>query len=286
MSSYFLSGDATDPAYINVRDSPNLVEAKAFVESLWLRYQAIADTNHLSDARNHFLQRFWEMYLACTLIERGIEVHRVGDAGPEFYFLEQGRRVWVEAVAPTAGEGADQVPDIVPGEAFMVPSEKVVLRFTNAYRTKSLKFHDDVKKGRVNEDDLILLAINSRGVPHGPFGGDMPFFLKAFLPFGNLTLEIDRRTRRVVDRYHKHRPVIMKKNQSSVGTAGFLDPESGPFVGVLHSAVDCANQPLKLGDDFHLLHNPSASWGLPIERFEWCTQYEYAENELRLLVAR
>ena len=108
MSSFFQAGHATDPAYRNVRDSPNLTDAKAFVESLWPRYEHLADSNCRSDARNHFLQRFWEMYLACALTQRGFTLHKVGNAGPEFYFLDGDRRVWVEAVAPTQGDGPDR----------------------------------------------------------------------------------------------------------------------------------------------------------------------------------
>jgi hypothetical protein len=281
MSSFFLPGNATDPAYVNVRDSPNLTDAKAFVDSLWPRYQHLADTNCRSDARNHFLQRFWEMYLACTLSERGFALYKVGDAGPEFYFVYEGRRIWVEAIAPTQGDGPDHVPAIVPGQAYTVPSEKVVLRFTSAFRTKSLKLAADIAKGLIGDDDLVLLAINSRGIPHAPYGADMPFFLKAFLPFGNLTLELNTQTRQVVDRYHTYRPSIEKQNASSVGTAPFLDLQSQSFVGVLHSAVDCANRPANLGADFQVLHNPLARVPLPRDLFAWCVQYEHAENELR-----
>lgn len=280
MSSFFIPGHATDPAYVNVRDSPNLTDAKAFVESLWPRYQHLADSNCRSDARNHFLQRFWEMYLACALSERGFNLYKVSNAGPEFYFVDRGRRIWVEAVAPTQGEGPDRVPDIIPGEAFTVPSDKIVLRFTNAFHVKSLKLVEDIAKGLVGTDDLLLLAINCRGIPHAPYGADMPFFLKAFLPFGNLTLELDTRTRKVVDRYHTYRPAIAKQNTSLVETAPFLDAHSNSFIAVLHSAVDCANRPASLGADFQVLHNPLARCSLPRDLFAWCSQYEYAENGL------
>ena len=281
MSSFFLPGETTDQAYVNVRESPNLAEAKRFVESLWPRFQPLADSNFQTDAKNHFLQRFWEMYLACSLMERGLELHKVDDAGLEYYFNEGGRRVWLEAVAPSPGKGPDRVPEIVYGEAYTVPSEKVILRFTSAMRDKLLKIKKDQANGRLMESDRVLLAINSRGIPHGPYGGDMPFFLKACLPFGNLTLELDPKKRQIVDRYHTYRPTIQKQSEGEVRTTTFLDADSAVLIGVLHSAVDCANKPTVLGGDFQLLHNPNAAQPLPRATFSWCEQYEYAENELR-----
>ena len=51
------------------------------------------DPHFREDARHQFLQRFWEMYLACALLERGFNLERVGHEGPEFFFLCEGRRV-------------------------------------------------------------------------------------------------------------------------------------------------------------------------------------------------
>ena len=124
--TFFLSGEATDPGYRNVRDLPHWHDAKAFTEYLWPLYRHLADPNFRTDARNHFNQRFWEMYLACTLIVRGFELHRLGSEGPEFYFIFGGRRVWVEAVAPGPGTGPDRVPETETGKAFTVIFFEVV----------------------------------------------------------------------------------------------------------------------------------------------------------------
>ena len=115
--SFFLPSPTADAGYQNVRDLPHLEEGKLFVESLWPKYQHLADPHFREDARNHFLQRFWEMYLACTLLERGLELHRAGGEGPEFYFLLEGKRTWVEATAPGPGTGPDKVPSQSHGEA-------------------------------------------------------------------------------------------------------------------------------------------------------------------------
>jgi hypothetical protein len=279
-SSYFLPGEATDPGYANVRDSPNLIEAKAFTESLWEIYQPFADKHAQLDAQKHFRERFWEMYVACAFLKRGVQIHKAGDAGPEFYFKVDRRRVWVEAVAPGAGEGPDKVPAIVFGDAYTVPDDKVVLRFTSVVQAKLQKLKSDVSKGLLGEDESVILAINSRGVPHAPYPARIPYFVKAVLPFGNLTLEIDRATKAVMDQYHVYHPEIHKENNAPVSTAIFLDPSSAQIAAVIHSGVDCANRPVSIGAEFDVLHNPSANTPLPRSLFRWCAQHHFSENEL------
>ncbi|MEW6659464.1 MAG: hypothetical protein AB1424_12465 [Thermodesulfobacteriota bacterium] len=110
--SFFLQGKCKDEAYRNVRDDPYFAKGKAYVELLWSRYHDLADRHFRQDARNHFLERFWEMYLAVTLREQGFQLIRVGGKGPEFNFLHKGCKVWVEAIAPGPGDKEeDRVPD-------------------------------------------------------------------------------------------------------------------------------------------------------------------------------
>jgi len=284
--SFFLDGDCTDPAYRNVRDNPrnnsplNLTKAKAFVESLWTRYRGLADKHFRQDAMNHFLERFWEMYLAVTLIERCFQLMRIGGKGPEFYFLHNGRKIWVEAVVPGPGEGEDRVPEIRYGEIYTVPTEKILLRFTNALVEKRNKYKQALQQKIIVPDDLYLLAINSRGIPHGPFGNTMPFFVQAFLPFGNLTALINTRTREVVDTFYQKRENVIKAKGSPVSTTAFLNPDFAFVSAVLNSGVDCVNRPDKLGDDFIILHNPTATHPLDPAVFEWCEQMFFEDDKL------
>ena len=281
--SFFLDGPADDPAYVNVRDLSHLAAYRAFTESLWPHYKHLADDHFLADARNHFLQRFWEMYLACTLIDRGFELHRHGGEGPEFFFNDGAKRVWVEAIAPTAGTGADKVPATVPGECFTTPVDKIVLRFTSALHDKRKKVEIAMAKSIVKRDDAVLLALNSRAIPHAPYGAEMPYIVKAMLPFGALTIGIDRQTRKAVETYHQYRPELLKSNQSPVSTMPFLDPAYSMFTGVIHSGVDCANRPDEMGKDFYLLHNPTAAHSLSPQLFSWGRQVRYVDGALEEL---
>jgi len=279
--SFFLAGDCKDPAYRNVRDNPERPEVRAFVDSLWSQYRDLADKHFRQDARNHFLERFWEMYLAVTLKERGFQLIRVGGKGPEFFFLQNGHKVWVEAVAPRPGEGEDRVPEVrYDGEVQDVPTEKIILRFTNALAEKRNKYNNMLQEQIIAPDDFYLLAINSRGIPHAPYHNTMPFFVQAFLPFGNLTALIDNKTGKIVKTSYQKRENVIKAKGSSVPTTAFLNPEFSFVSAVLHSGVDCANRPAILGDDFSILHNPTASHPFEPSVFQWCKQMFYQDGKL------
>lgn len=280
---FFLPGIAQDISYRNVRDKEHWKTARAFTEELWQIYRPYADDHAQSDAKAHFLQRFWEMYVTCTLIKQGFEIKRVGNEGPEFYFIYEGRRFWVEAIAPGSGNGPDYVPETEPGKAYRVPTDKVLLRFTHALLEKHRKYKIDLEKGIVKPDDQIILAINSRGIPHAPYGSDLPYLIKAFLPFGDLTYAFDRETMELKDQYHQWRENVRKVSGANVPTTCFLSTEYTAFSAAIHSGVDCDNRPLNLGKDFIVLHNPSAANKLPENLFSWCRQYSYIDGSLNVL---
>ena len=268
--SFFVLGDCQDPGYRNVRDLPHYREARDFTESLWRRYRGYEDEHFLQEAKDHFLERFWEMYLAVAFLERGFELSRAGNAGPEFCFTSGNRKIWVEAVAPGPGEGNDRVPELQMGPevASKVPTEKILLRYTNAIVEKRKQYVAALERGTLDESDAYVLAINSRRISHAPFGNTLPFFVQALLPFGPPTILIDRKTGEFGERFYQLRESVTKAKGSAVSTASFLDPQFAFVSAVLHSSVDCANRPSRLGGEFIILHNPSASRSLDRSVFD------------------
>lgn len=281
-SGFFLPGDVPSRAYRNIRDkvAGPAPKARAFIEDLWLRYRGHEDPHFLRDAQTHFLERFWEMYLAVTFMKRDLTPSREGGVGPEFSFRYRERKIWVEAVAPGPGDGEDRVDEPEIGVATDVPTEKILLRFTNALDQKRKRYLAAQTKGIVSDQDCYVLAINSRGIPHAPYGNTLPFFVQALLPFGNATRVIDRTTGQVTDSYYALRETITKAKGSVISTAGFLDPEYSFVSAVLHSGVDCVNRPAALGQDFVVLHNPTARRPMELSAFSWCKQYVYKDGEL------
>jgi hypothetical protein len=267
---------------MNVRDHPRGAKDKRFIEALWPRFQSLADPHFPEDARNHFHQRFWEMYLAVSLLERGFHLQRQGDEGPEFFANVGTHRIWFEAVAPEPGNGPDCVPQLEFGSpiASNEPTEQILLRFTNALAEKQQRYSSALGKGIISPDDSYVLAINSRGIRHAPESNTIPFFIQAFLPFGPLTILIDPGSGKHEEIFYADRSHVTKVSGSSVSTRSFLDSTSSFCSAVLHSAVDCGNYPEPLGGDFSVLHNPMAQHPLNISQFEWCTQYTYQNDRL------
>ena len=277
---FFMPDEGTDLGYLNVRDSPHHEDSRQFVESLWERYKPLADTHFRTDAKNHFQERFWEMYVAVALMERGLKLFRIGGKGPEFYFEISQRRIFVEAIAPGPGTGPDQVPGPQYGVVTRTPTERIILRFTHALVEKRKKYLEALKKGILESDDGYLLAINSRGIHHGAGGNTMPYFVQAFLPFGPLAVALDPKTGNIVDSFHQYRDTVPKESGEDISTKAFLDPQYKFVSAVLHSRVDCVNCPNELGADFCILHNPNADHGIDPLAFSWSKQLDFRDNAL------
>lgn len=275
-----MDGQSLDLGYLNTRDHPLGTEHKQFVEELWRKFSKLADPHFREDARNHFHQRFWEMYLAVALLEHGFDLQRHGNEGPEFYAVVGNSRIWFEATAPGPGEGPDQVPQLRSGEATEVPTEKILLRFTQALDEKRRKYATALRKGIISSKDNYVLAINSRGIRHAPYGNSMPYFVQAFLPIGPLAVSIDVKTLKIKDSFYQYRPGVSKLSGQIISTRTFLDKDAAFCSAVLHSAVDCANYPNQSGDEFSILHNPNALRPLDASVFNWCEQLTCQDNKL------
>ncbi|MFG1179337.1 hypothetical protein [Xanthobacter versatilis] len=83
-------------------------------------YEPYADPDFRHGFARDVDGRFWEMYLGCTLIEAGRNllpiVERKRDGGQlELCVIEDGRRFWIEAIAPRDGDSEpDQVVRPIP----------------------------------------------------------------------------------------------------------------------------------------------------------------------------
>lgn len=283
LESFFQPGPVGDHMYSNVRDYPHLAEARRFVEDLWPEYKHLADMHFLADARNHFLQRFWEMYLGVALVRRGFNLRKAGEAGPEFYFQSERGRVWIEAVAPQPGVGPDAVLQPQLGEVSSVPQERVLLRLTHALSEKLKKYNEAFNKGILKAWECYIVALNSRAIPHASHGSVLPYYLMAYLPIGHPELRIDKQSQRVVDSYFQYRSHVTKRNDEPVCTEAFLRPEYVGISGVLHSSAYATEGSLEMGGDFTFLHNPLATSPLSTSTFPFWRQYLFRDYALQTL---
>jgi len=248
---------ATDDAYNNIRDKEHLRVGKDFVEQLWKTYKHYAEPKFLKGIQEDFHARFWELYLACTLIENCFILRVNKGIGPDILIEDGSQKVWIEAIAPTCGDSEeDKVPEVKYNEVFDFPEEKIILRYTNAISTKCNDFKKNFEKGIVKEEDAYIIAVNGSKILYPE--NDPPLILKSVLPIGYLSILIDTKTMEVIDKAHTYRDSIMKANGAPIGTSFFMDSTYENISGILFSRATLINHPEKNGSDFIFIHNPFA----------------------------
>ena len=284
MNKFFLSCDDCDPGYINIRDQDYRLEDKKFVEQLWSSYKPYADLNFKTDARKHFQERFWEMYLGNTFLNHKFELDQYSQKGPEFYLGINDNRYWIEAISPGAGEGLDAVPEIEYGKplATRVPEYEIILRFRHAIFEKYKKYLDYVEQDIIKNNEPYVIAINSKRIRPILSDPEPPFIIKAVYPFGDLAAVFDTISNGIVDTYHEHRDSIEKKSGENISTDIFLNTEHSGISAVIYSSVDAVNYPNKFGSDFWLVHNKMAENPIPIGTFKFGVECWVKDDELKI----
>jgi|SRR3972149_848028 len=281
--SFFQEGFECNRGYINIRDLSHLSEIKEFVEQLWQEYRPYADIHFRNDAKAHFQERFWEMYLGVTLISHGFTLDAGGTTGPEFYVTNARKKIWWEAIAPGRGEGEDAVPELVYGASVTtkVPAEQIILRLRHAIEEKYGKYQRYLEQDVLNGDDSYVIAVNSTHVHPIVSEIELPYIIKAILPFGNLTVVWDMSENRLIDTFHEYCNSIRKKRGSDVSTDIFFDPRYSGISAVLHSNVDAVNKPVEFGADFVLIHNPCARNPIEPGTFRFGIEYWVEGDKLK-----
>ena len=292
----FMDGDASDPAYRNIRDAKDgpLKAARAHCEYLWIFFQHHADPNFRNELRSNFDARYWEMYLTTSLILAGYAV-TCPKPGPDVGIIYKGQRVWFEATSPTRGaDGApDQIPEIkvvgVGEEAVVhdVPNEKIILRYLNSISVKHKdQYANWLKKGIVSDKDAFVIAVNPREIPFENADTSPPRILQAGYTVGAPYIAINRGTGKATGSGYHFRDHVVKEPKkdakegdepAKVSTGVFQQMEYNSLSALLCSRVDAVNRPGEMGDDFELAPNPHAKVPLP-EGFRLRGVYYYGKS--------
>lgn len=286
MTAFFQPGPAPDSAYVSTRDLPRAKRHREYVEALWACFKPLSDVHFLSDARSHFLERFWEMYLAKALESAGLSPKKPGNVGPDFYIDAPGGRVFFEATAPGPGEGPDAVPELIPlnlqpvPKMEPVPEAEILLRLRSAISEKLDRWRKWHEQGCVGGQDAFVVAVNGRHTRPAPCDSEPPLILKAVFPIGQLVIGWDACSGEVVVSRYSYRDKVTKKSGADVSTAIFLSPDFADISAVISSFVDMANYPNIEGEDFRLVHNPHAKCPLPHGLFARGREYWVEENQL------
>jgi hypothetical protein len=261
----FAPGSATDPTYSNLRDSQvsGGVESREECERLWATFERYADPHFLSQIRCDFQARYWEMYLAVTLLELGHEITSP-KPGPDVGIVVDGLRIWFEAVSPKPGSAADRVPGIVWNQFTSVPNEQMILRYLNAIDTKLTEQYPRWRQdGIVGASDALIVAINPNSLGRDLIDTTPPRILQAAFPVGMPYVTVDPSGGGIVGDGYQQRRAIRKVSGSDVPTGAFLRPHGEDLSGLLCSRVSASKRPHCMGRDFQLVPNPLARARLP-----------------------
>lgn len=284
MAAFFSAGDATDRNYIGLRDEPDS-ELRGRIEEMWRQYDPYCPDAHahfLADARCNFVARTWEMYVACTLLNAGFSLDRPPAKGPDIKTSANGTRLWIEAVAPDSGSGADAVLDRDrrgrrKGNQWFGhgPSEEsLILRCTSALDAKRTKLAEYTDAQIVAPSDACVIALTLGGVPDSDMASpDLPIIVKSVFGVGPAYVAVFVDGSGMIEKGFKERPEVTKKSGAAVQSTFFHDEDSSGISGVLFSKTAIWNAPKILGRDLIFVHNPSASVPLPLGGFPFADEY-------------
>ena len=259
---FSVSSAACCREYRNVRDAKTerLEEIRKHCEDLWREFQDYADGHFVSEFSRHFHQRWFEMYLAVSLLRRGIQIQSHGD-GPDILLDLGDRRIWIEAVCATAGEAGlpDSVPQTPLGKVARVPIREYVLRIRTSLHDKARKFQTYIDKGTVCAHDTLTIAINTYGID-GIIPDIEDIMMRALYGRGDRILTFDKYTKELKSVGHNTITEVTKKSGSAVRTVPFLDGSMAHISSALVFWGNAANRPTRLGGDCALYPNLSCRY--------------------------
>lgn len=280
----------TNPLYCKIRSERSRFDRKAkrLTERMWANCCQFIDANAVERARtDDFYPVWWELYVAYALSRAGVslvpskERPCVGRGLPDL--LAANPRIWIEAVMPQPGTGADALiePPDDSNAAFSVPAVEFVLRLRTAVQEKSAKLYQYIKDGTIQPSEATVIAVSGARLPFRFTDYPVPNIVRAVLGVGNLQIHIGIATNKVLGTSVEYRDHVLKKSEAHVSTDFFLQEESAHVSAVLYSPCDCVNYPRKPGADFILVHNPSATVPLTDDWLPAGTQYWMDGNTLR-----
>jgi len=238
--------------------NPRAALVRQQCDELWRDFSDLADRNFIERFQYELHQRWFEMYVGAALRRAQLDVS-APKPGPDFRVIVEGAPIFIEAIAPTAGDPFH--PDAVPepkhtdaeGEpaAAQVPHDLITFRIATAFRAKADAFDRYRRNGYVGGGDACVIAINLRAIPHA-WADAEEFWFRALYGVGNRFVAIDRAGGATVAG-REHRELLQRKGGANEDVAPLLHPEHAGISGVLGSSADLAYMPNPPGDDFVLM---------------------------------
>ena len=224
------------------------------------------------------------MYVGCELLADGRQLltaaQRQGAAGlPDLCVVDGPRRIWIEAIAPTAGQpGPNQVVGPVPinqgGGLAAAPVQQAKLRMTNALWVKGDVVQSYLNQGIIHPDDVRVVAISA-----GRFGlyvsEDPPLIINSVFPIGDEFFVLNAAGEVVDHGFHPSFWIPKHGAVEPVAQTAFLTNAYAHVSGIIWSRAGLQS----LGEKpTTFVHNPMASVPMPTDWTAWDKEYVAVES--------
>lgn len=281
-SLWSVEGDDVDKGYANIRAGASKTEKELneHFDAIWAKFEPYADTTFIKQFSKDPDAHFWEMYVGCCLLEDGRKLltaqERKGEAGlPDICVVDGKKRIWIEAIAPDAGEpGPNQVKGPKPineGGGFEpAPVRQTQLRMTSALWTKSQVVKGYMDKGLIKADDVRLIAIGA-----GRFGGyaseDPPTIISSVFPIGDEYVSINKETGEAATGFTQSLH-IEKHGAKPIPRTAFLEKTFEHVSGIVWSRAGIGQYSRNVRP-LTLVHNPMATKAMEQGWTAWDKEY-------------
>lgn len=282
--------DVEDPSahcvYKNLMNSDRerVEEQRSKLDKMWRQYEPYADSDFKANFRSKPYERFWEMYVSIKLMDEGKRLRlrdefgkKERNKGPDICILEEGRKIWIEAVCPGLGE--DEKPDSVPGIGpeisneitHPVPKRQIHLRVTNALTSKVKKLKKYLENGLISKKDSCVIAISGSQFLDLSSSDCPPEVLFAVYPLGAPHVEFSNENEAAGVKYFSS-SFILKESGAAVDRSAFLDRKNGIVSGLIWSVR-------RIGDfcvyshDLQFIHNAIATRPFPKNWVRWHNEF-------------
>lgn len=250
METFFLDdkNGSEDEEYQHVRDRRNhrCASAHDLIEEMWPLCSEFLDPDIRQKARKEFHQRWWELYLTHSLLGASVQLVRrehqeTKNGGPDLLSRVAGENLWIEAVAPTAGTGADAVRSCGPPKAPKpIPDREIMLRFQQAFSAKVVAYEKYIKKGWISPSDGYVIALNGALPEKGyPCLQRFPRVVSALLlglETERVVVEFDETSSRIGESLYDYQTENKKNSSAPVDLAALRDSSNSCVSAVLYSA--------------------------------------------------
>jgi hypothetical protein len=272
-------------------DVPISREIACALDEMWKQYQPYADAGFKEYFARDPDGRFWEMYLAANLLGAGKELlprdkHPGGKEGygPDICILEDGKTIWIEAVAPDEGalSNPDRVPKIVPinqgGKVEKVPKRQLQLRISSAITAKRDAFEQYTKDGLVRDEDAKVIAVSGCRLGLRATTGGLPLPAFVLYPLGDEYIAFDSESMEVVDSGYRLSEQIERTDKSAVPRIAFQHSYFAQITGLIWS-TDLIGNFTHSAKGLVYFHNPLSKTKLVQKWAGWSQEFIVVDGE-------